>query len=235
MCGGVMSASPHIDIVVRHLAIREERAMKQDAERQRRAERIEMLIQEVSSFPDTRARETTEELMQCLLDMYGEGLARILEITARAETAGQALISDFARDDVVGSLLLVHNLHPVDLQARVQQALDEVRPQLKLHGGDVEFIKLQDGVAYLRLEGSCHGCPSSTITLKRLIEEALNKIAPDLEGLEVDGVAGTAGVAINTSSPPDITCGVPVTFVPPRRKSEEAQLTAPGKRLKVGE
>jgi Fe-S cluster biogenesis protein NfuA len=209
--------------------------MKQDAESRRRAERIEALIQEVSTFSDTHARETTEELMQCILDMYGEGLSQILEITARADSAGLGLVRTFARDDLVGSLLLVHNLHPVDLQTRVQQALDEVRPQLKLHKGDVEFIKVQEGVAYLRLEGSCHGCPSSTITLKHLIEESLSKKAPDLEGLEVEGVAGAAGIAINTANPAGITCGVPVTFVPLRRKDEETRLTAPGKRLKDGE
>ncbi len=210
--------------------------MKQDAESQRRADRIETLIQEVSAFSDTHARETTEELMQCLLDMYGEGLSHILDITAEAEAAGLALIRAFARDDLVGSLLLVHDLHPVNLETRVLQALDEVRPQLKIHKGDVEFVKVENGAAYLRLEGSCHGCASSTITLKQLIEKSLNKLAPDLAGLEVEGLAGTAGVAPNTTNPPDITCGVPVTFVPLRRKGEEAQLTttAPGKRLKAG-
>jgi Fe-S cluster biogenesis protein NfuA len=208
--------------------------MKQDAESQNRARRIETLIQEVSTFSDVHERETAEELMQCLLDMYGEGLAHILEITVQAEVAGFALVRAFARDDLVGSLLLVHDLHPVELETRILRALDEVRPQLKLHGGNVEFVKLEDGVAYLRLEGSCHGCPSSTITLKQLIEETLLKIAPDLERLEVEGVAGTVGVAINTNNPPGITCGVPVTFVPPRRKSEEVQLTAPGKGLKDG-
>jgi hypothetical protein len=56
--------------------------MQQDLqERQLRAERIEMLIQAVAEFPDPRARATTEELVQTLLDMYGEGLARILELT----------------------------------------------------------------------------------------------------------------------------------------------------------
>ena len=179
--------------------------MKQDAESRLRAERIETLIQEVSVFSDTHARETTEELMQCLLDMYGEGLAHILEITVQAEAAGFALVKSFARDDLVGSLLLVHDLHPVDLETRILRALDEVRPQLKLHSGNVEFVKLEDGVAYLRLEGSCHGCPSSTITLKQLIEETLLKIAPDLERLEVEGVAGAEGVTTNTTNPQGIT------------------------------
>lgn len=208
--------------------------MKQEFESKRRAERIETLIQEIRSFTNSHAREAAEELMQCILDMYGEGLARILELTMEAEEAGFPLVRAFTRDDLIGSLLLIHDLHPVDLKTRVAWALDEVRPQLVLHGGNVEFVKVEDGVAYLRLEGSCHGCPSSTITLKNLIEEALNKKAPDLEGLEVEGVVGAAGVAINTANPPDITCGVPVTFVPPRRKGEEAQLTAPGKGLKNG-
>jgi hypothetical protein len=91
---------------------------------------------------------------------------------------------------------------------------------------------VEDGIAYLRLEGSCHGCPSSTVTLKQLIEEALYKAAPDLPGLEVEGVVGAPGVAINTANPAGITCGVPVTFVPLWRKGEEAQLITPGKGLK---
>jgi Fe-S cluster biogenesis protein NfuA len=209
--------------------------MQQDVERQRRAERIEALIQEISLFTNAHARETAEELMQCILDMYGEGLARILELTMQAQEAGSSLVGAFARDELISSLLLVHDLHPVALKTRIERALDEVRPQLVLHRGNVEFVKLENNVAYLRLEGSCHGCPSSTVTLKHLIEEALYKAAPDMEGLEVEGVAGTAGVAVNTSNPPGITCGVPVTFVPLRRKNEETQLTAPGKKLKDGE
>jgi nitrite reductase/ring-hydroxylating ferredoxin subunit len=69
------------------------------------------------------------------------------------------------------------------------------------------LIKVEEGVAYLRLQGSCHGCPSSTITLKSAIEEAINKAAPDLDGLKVEGV-----------TEPPVRPGIPVTFVPARRK-----------------
>lgn len=208
--------------------------MIQEPESKRRAERIETLIQEISSFPNTHARETAEELMQCILDMYGEGLARILELTMQAKEAGFPLVRAFTRDELIASLLLIHDLHPVDLETRIARALDEVRPQLVLHGGNVEFVKVENSVAYLRLQGSCRGCPSSTITLKNLIEEALYKRAPDLEGIEVEGVVGAAGVVINTANPPGITCGVPVTYVPPRRKDAQAQLATPGKGLKDG-
>jgi Fe-S cluster biogenesis protein NfuA len=207
--------------------------MKQDAQVQSRAERIEKLVQEVSLFPNIHARETTEELIQCILDMYGECLARIIELSMQADAAGFPLVRSFTRDDLIGSLLILHDLHPVDLETRVLRSLDEVRPNLVLHGGNVELLKIEDNVAYLRLNGSCHGCPSSTVTLKQLIEEAVYKAAPDLERLDVEGVVGE-NVPVNPASPPGITCGVPVTFVPPRRNREREQLAAPGKALKNG-
>ena len=189
--------------------------MQQDLqEQQRRAERIEMLIQEVAEFPDPRARATTEELVQALLDMYGEGLAHILELTAQSEASGYALIETFTKNDLLSSLFLLHGLHPVDIETRIARALVDVRPYLKSHGGNVELVKVENGVAYLRLEGSCHGCPGSTITLKLAIEEAIYKAAPDLDGLQVEGV---------TDPPPHP--GIPVTFVPPRRHKDSARST----------
>jgi len=172
----------------------------------------------VSAFSDPHTRETVEELLQALLDMYGEGLARILELTRQAKVPGFELIKTFADDELIGSLLLLHDLHPVDIKTRVMRALNEVRPYLKSHSGNVELVKIEGGVAYLRLEGSCHGCQASAITLKQTIEEAIYKAAPDLDRLEVEGV----------SDPPRVT-SMPVTFVPTRRKRESVHLAVPGK------
>ncbi|HLI06258.1 MAG TPA: NifU family protein [Ktedonobacteraceae bacterium] len=185
--------------------------MQQDVqEHLRRAERIETLIQEVSTFPDPHVRATTGELIQALLDMYGEGLARILELTYQSQVAGNTLIETFVQDDLLSSLFMLHGLHPVDLEERIAQALVEVRPYLQSHGGNVELVRVEDGIAYLRLEGSCHGCPASTITLRLAIEEAIYKAAPDLDGLEVEGVV----------EPPHQTGRtMPVTFVPRRQKA----------------
>ncbi len=191
--------------------------MPQEAQEHRRlAARIETLVQEVAAFPDPHARATTEELVQALLNMYGEGLARLLELTAQAEASGLALIDTFASDDLLSSLFLLHGLHPLDIEMRVVQALDEVRPYLQSHGGNVELVKVEDGIAHLRLQGSCHGCPGSTMTLKLAIEEAIYKAAPDLDGLQVEGV---------TDPPP--RPGVPVTFVPPRRHKDSSPSTEP--------
>jgi Fe-S cluster biogenesis protein NfuA len=185
-------------------------------EHQRRAERIETLLQEVAAFPDAHARATTEELVQALLDLYGEGLARILELTteyvhgASSSAAGPTLFETFASDDLVSSLLLLHGLHPLAIETRITRALDEVRPYLKSHGGNVEFIGVENGIAHLRLVGSCHGCSASAITLKSAIEEAIYKAAPDLDELRVEGVNETP-----------VRTGMPVTFVPPRRHKEK--------------
>jgi Fe-S cluster biogenesis protein NfuA/nitrite reductase/ring-hydroxylating ferredoxin subunit len=189
--------------------------MQQDMqEHQRRAGHIEMLIEEVAAFSDSHARATTEELIRALLEMYGEGLARILELTVQTEAQGLALIETFVGDELIGSLFLLHGLHPIDIETRIARALDEVRPYLKSHGGNVGLVRVEDGVAHLRLEGSCHGCPSSTITLKLAVEEAIYKAAPDLDEIKVEGVT-------ELPQPP----GTPVTFVPPRRRKDSANST----------
>lgn len=189
--------------------------MQQDVQRhQQRTEHIEALLQEVAEFPDARMRTTTEELIQALLDMYGEGLARILELTMQAGATGITLSKTFAHDELLEALFLLHDLHPLSLETRIEQALVEVRPYLKSHGGNVEFVKVENGVAHLRLEGSCQGCGASTITLKTTIEEAVYKAAPDLEGLQVEGV---------TPAPQAAKASIPVTFVAARKRKESTQ------------
>ena len=112
-----------------------------------------------------------------IVDLYGEALARIM--------AG----ADPVADELVSHLLLVHDLHPLDLETRVRGALEDVRPYLGTDGGDVELLGVEDGVARLRLAGTCNGCPSSTVTLKNAIEQAILQAAPDLERIDAEGVA----------------------------------------------
>src|SRR5437588_9615147 len=190
--------------------------MPQEVQEHRRlAARIEKLVQEVAEFLDPHTRATAQELVQALMDMYGEGLARLLEITAETEASGLALIDTFASDDLLSSLFLLHGLHPLDIETRIMQALDEVRPFLKSHGGNVEFVRVEDGIAHLHLQGSFHGCSSSTLELA--IEEAIYKAAPDLDGLQVEGVPD-----------PQPRPAIPVIFVPPRRHKDNTRSTEQG-------
>ena len=157
---------------------------------QNRMTRIETLIQLVDEMPDEKARSEARELVQALLELHGAGLERSFEILYEAGPEGSALIDKLAQDDLVSNLLLLHGLHPLDLETRVRNAIESVRPRLGLHGGSVELLRVTpEGRVQLKLEGNCHECPSSRLTLRFSIEEALNAAAPDLTGLDVEGLA----------------------------------------------
>ena len=158
-----------------------------DSQARERVGRVERLLEELEALPDPAARERAVEVVEALLDLYGEGLSRIVEQIA-ARDDGE-LAGALSSDELVSNLLLLHDLHPEPLEQRVRAALEEVRPYLESHGGDVELVSIADGVARLRLEGSCSGCPSSTMTLKLAIEDAIHKAAPDLRDIEAEGAA----------------------------------------------
>jgi Fe-S cluster biogenesis protein NfuA len=150
-------------------------------------ERVQELTARLQGVPDPVAREAGEALVSAVMDLYGEGLERIVRALDEAGPAVEGVRRALVDDGVVASLLLIHGLYPVDLETRVQEALDGVRPYMHSHGGDVELLSLEEGVARLRLEGSCQGCPASAATLEQAIRQALEEAAPDLLGMEVEG------------------------------------------------
>jgi Fe-S cluster biogenesis protein NfuA/nitrite reductase/ring-hydroxylating ferredoxin subunit len=140
-------------------------------------------------MPDPEARASALELVQSLMELHGGGLERMMEIASEKGEAGEAIMDEFARDELVKGLLLLYGLHPVALETRVMQALDKVRPYLHSHGGNVEMLGIEEvGVVRLRLQGSCKSCPSSAMTLKLAIEEAIYEAAPDVTAIEAEGV-----------------------------------------------
>ena len=118
-------------------------------------DRIESVLDEIRSSLDQRSWELVEEAVGLVTELYGGGLARVLELVSEAD------VERLVADDLVGSLLILHGLHPLDLEARVVAALDSVRPYLGSHGGDVEVLGIDEdeGVLHLRMLGSCDGCP----------------------------------------------------------------------------
>lgn len=140
---------------------------------------VERRLEQIEQLADPVAREAATGAVGALLDLYGAGLDRIVEeIAARDDGEFAAAL---VADDLVAHLLLLHGLHPVPLSQRVRAALEEVRPYLESHGGDVELLGVQAPAVHLRLQGSCRGCPSSTVTLKLAIENAIRKAAPEIE------------------------------------------------------
>ena len=80
--------------------------------------------------------------------------------------AGERALDKAIEDDLVASVLLLHGLHPDSIETRVLRALDNVRPYLRSHGGEVELVSVREGVVRIKLTGSCGSCPSSSLTIK---------------------------------------------------------------------
>jgi len=150
-------------------------------------ERIEELLASLRSRGGAAA-DTAEELVRLLVGMYGDGLAAIMAALAEQGEPGRAIIDRLTADPLVEGLLLLHGLHPLDVDAMIQRALDQVRPYLGSHAGGVQYLGVTDGVARLRLEGSCHGCPSSTVTVQLAIEGAVQDAAPEVTEVVVEGM-----------------------------------------------
>jgi len=108
---------------------------EQPTEGQALFERIEQLTAAIEQSADPFLQATVDELVSAVIEMYGEGLARIVaELSERGE---EELLLGLAGDGVIGSLLLIHDLHPIPLETRVGEALASVRPYMESHGGDV--------------------------------------------------------------------------------------------------
>jgi Fe-S cluster biogenesis protein NfuA len=180
---------------------------------QERLARIEELIHALDGIADEGARSQARELVEALLELQGAGLERTMELIYDSGPGGQAMIDELGRDDLVSNLLLVHGLHPLDLETRVRNAIEAVRPRLAQHSGSVEFLGVTpEGGVKLRLEGNCHGCPSSRLTLKFTIEEAIYAAAPDVTSLDVEGAADPLAGTNGTQPPPKFTeCPLPVS------------------------
>jgi Fe-S cluster biogenesis protein NfuA len=153
-------------------------------------DRVEKLVSRLDGSRDPELRAVALELMQCLMDLHGAALERLLD-TVSQTSAGEAALEQAIQDHLVASVLLLHGLHPDDLETRVCQALEKVRPYLHTHGGNVELVRIDNGVVRLKLLGSCGNCPSSSVTLKNAVEEALYEAAPDIvEIVAEDSAAG---------------------------------------------
>jgi len=160
---------------------------------QERLQSIEQLIAKIDTAADPNLRSDVRELVQLVMDLHGAGLERMLELTGAAGEAGDSIIQKLGRDELVASLLVLYGLHPLDVDARVIQALDKLQPRLRAHDGEVHLLSVQDGVVRLRLEANGHGCGSTGQALKEIVEGALYQAAPDIASLIIEGAEEKAG------------------------------------------
>ncbi len=144
-------------------------------------ERVEELL---ATLRSGEAREVAEDLVRVLMDLYGDGLARVVTMLREHD---EALLGAIAADDLVASLLVLHDLHPDDTDCRIRRALVPF-DLVEYLGTDVS------GVVRLRLRG---GCRSSA---QAVVERAVLDAAPEVVSVEI--VTATPLLQIGMEPPP---------------------------------
>jgi hypothetical protein len=128
-----------------------------------RVQRIQELVHKLEAIPDEDSRNTAHTLVQAILELHGSGLERMLEIVFESGESGQANIRRFAADPLVASLLVLHGLHPDDLNTRVLHVLNKLQ-------GKAELVGVFEGSVRVRLTSSGCGLAES---VKAAIWEAI--------------------------------------------------------------
>jgi Fe-S cluster biogenesis protein NfuA len=156
-----------------------------DEDVRQRLGRIEVLLGQLEAGSGPTA-EAAMAVVEALTEVYGTALARMVAMAS----GYPGLAASFAGDELVGHLMILHGVHPRPAEERVARALDEIRPYIRSHGGDVELAGIDGGVARVRLSGSCDGCASSAATLEQAVTSVVLAAAPELTGVEKVAVPG---------------------------------------------
>lgn len=153
-------------------------------------QRIGGLVQEIEAIADPAVHASTKELVQALMDLHGAALERAMEIVSAAGEPGMSLIDLLGRDPMVSSVLVLYGLHPEELDSRVLQAIERVKPQLRKQGCEVELLELGEGAVRLRVQTGEHACGSTANTVRATLEGAIYETAPDITALTIEGLDG---------------------------------------------
>jgi hypothetical protein len=142
-------------------------------------DRIEDLVHRAETLSDSQARDVTVELLRAVLDFHKAGLQRAIAI------AGEAIVKQIAQDDLASSMLLLHDLHPDNVQTRIDRAVFKLQEAIALSGAKLRLIAIEVGTVHLHFE-SPRSWPRFSVRSK--IENAIFEIAPEIERVLIEGL-----------------------------------------------
>lgn len=145
--------------------------------------RVEELLAELETQQGSPGGVAGMTAVQALVDVYGEALARIVE---RIEGKDPELVVGMADDELVSHLLLVHELHPIDVKTRATNALQTVRESLGSTKVSLELLEIGGGGITVGMSGG--GCSAEAV--KAEVEEAMRMAVPEIEQVEVQSETG---------------------------------------------
>lgn len=139
--------------------------------------RIEELIENLGAA-DPHSREMAEEAIRLLMQLYGDAFRRVIGVLDR--TAAEGL----AQDKLVSSLLLLHGLHPIPVEKRIEEALQRV--ELRLDGAHFALEGIVNDAAHVRVERNGGSAPPAA--LAAMIERAVAESAPEIDAVKIEGL-----------------------------------------------
>jgi Fe-S cluster biogenesis protein NfuA len=166
--------------------------VKGDKDFRERVQQMASLAAELENITDDRIRASAKELVHLLMELHGAGLERIMETVFAAGEPGAAMIDKLAAEPLVSNLLVLHGLHPDDLETRVTSAIEILRPRLRKQDVEVELLEVSEATVRVRVTSSAHACGSTANTLRTSVEEAIYEAAPEVGSLVIEGLEGNA-------------------------------------------
>jgi Fe-S cluster biogenesis protein NfuA len=172
-----------------------------------RARRLDGARRRAAALPEG-PREIAGELSG-VLDEHLAAVLRAIVTRLRGDERGRELLYELVDDPELHAALVKAGLVRQSLAMRAMQVIEGVRPYITSHGGDIELVAIEDGVAKVRLSGSCQGCSASSVTLHRVVRDALIEHVPEISGVEEAAVPALAPL-------PDGAIALPMAQVPGR-------------------
>jgi len=147
---------------------------------------IEGLAGRIEAISDPAVKANATVLIQSLLDLHAAGFERVTTILDGEGEAGRRILRRLASDELVGSLLLLYELHPDGFEARLQQGIARAREAVAPQGASLELIEVNEGAVHIRVHATGQRCGSTKATIEQLVENSIYESVPEVAAVKIE-------------------------------------------------
>jgi len=163
---------------------------------QAHTQQVERLVQRANALPDENARATALELLQAVMDFHGSVLSRIVELLSGSEEH-RASLSRLTTDPLICGLLVLYDIHPVPLEQRLAEAIENLRPHLQKQGAGVELLAIGDNGVRVKVQSRRNGLVASPEKIRGRVERAILEAVPEIAHVTIEGLAPAGFVPLD--------------------------------------
>jgi hypothetical protein len=154
--------------------------MSFDSDLQARSAEMQEQVRRIETCSDPVTRNAALALLRSVMDLHQSALERILGVIEQTSAEPARIIESFAQDPLIHSVLMLHDLHPHDLETRITRALAQLQPKLQRHKAEAKVTNIAEGAVRIFLEVPLQHS-SASATLKSSVEQVLTDAAPDAQ------------------------------------------------------